>query len=643
MAVFFAAACIALFIATVLAVPVRLRTPEPLRLRYCSLQTGVRYGALSSSWADFNWRKVFDWEAGDTEYRPRPVAQLFEVLTPRIHVRLWEWFGPFLWYPFDLLLTVLIGAAIAASVRAWTGNAWAGLIAGAFWMTTVEAIVGFYSPVRPTKSLATLEFLLGVLALLRLRDCSPRTRPGRVAWFGFVVLLGLFTDEYGYLAVGMYLFLLAFYPRLRRSRLPLGALSLILLLLAVTVILYVLPGLGYNQDHPPFALTKTRETVAGLISRNLDYGLKNSLHVLKCFTGWIGAFEPWAKGVLLAGMAVLVWMSARARVWRGLLWPALTTLVMGFFAGCVLLPAGTDILYQFTYYNRPLTALLCVLTGCAAARVLVSAPRRSEVWLAVLLIPALFSVRYSRFEVTQVEENDLAPYGMDNILELSRRLRAGDLRTPVYLAYPRPRDPSRGAWDELRFRGWWTKEESPSWLLCRYLTPMLYLKDFEKGTLLGDPREFQVWASTPEEVYLDRARSYFDLLRDEARDLAPLRAAGASPSGVWPEGVTGRRPGFWGFPEKVVLAPGRRRATVSAAEDGVAVLAAVVRGNGRYRVIRKDQVVVSWRPLVYEHAFELIAEDIGTTAPGEEISFEIESPSPVEVLGPILLSGGPVP
>jgi len=69
-AYFFALGCVAIFLTVLFSSQVRFRTPEPLRLRYCSLQTGERYGPLSSSWADFEWEKIFDWEAGDTEYRP---------------------------------------------------------------------------------------------------------------------------------------------------------------------------------------------------------------------------------------------------------------------------------------------------------------------------------------------------------------------------------------------------------------------------------------------------------------------------------------------------------------------------------------------------------------------------------------------
>lgn len=636
--VLFFAACLVIFFGVIGAGRVRFRTPEPLRLRYGALQTGARYGPLSSAWSDFEWRKTFDWEAGDTEYRPRPVSQFFEVLTPRIHVQLWDWFGPFLWYPFDLFLTLLIGAVIALIVRALTGNIWAGLVGGAFWLVTVEVLVGFYFPVRPTKSLVTLEFLLGLLALLRLRDFSPRQRPFWAAAFGAVTFLGFFTDEYGYLAAGVYLFLLVFHPRLRRWRLPLGAAALALLVLAAAVIFFWLPRLGYNQERPPFAFSKGRETLSGLVSRNLDYGWKNSLHVLKCFSGWVGAFELSARLALGAALAVLGWVFFRARAWRGLLWPALTALAMGSLAGFVLLPAGTDILYQYTYYNRPLTALLCVLVGCSSACVLESGSSRSYLWLAVLLVPALFSARYSHFEINQVEENDLGPYGVDNILGLPGRLRSGELKTPVYLAYPRARDLSRGAWDELRYRGWWTREEEPFWLLYRYLTPMLYLKRFEDGTLLADPVEFKVWARISEAGYMDRAVTYYDLLRDKIWELGPLKRESFGPVN-WGEGAQAISPGFWGFRDKVQLAPGRWEAapwsgTVQS-EDGL--LVAVIRGANRLRVHRGGREIVPWRRMFYDWAYELIILKIGKYGSGQSLSLEIDAAKEAEILGPAVL------
>jgi len=642
-ALLFALVCVAMFLAVVLLVPVRFRTPEPLRLRYCSLQAGVRYGPLSSSWGDYEWRKTFDWQAGDTEYRPRPVSQFFETLTPRIHVHLWHFFGPFLWYPLDLILTIAIGLFIALIVLTLTGSWGAGLVGGVFWLVTIEALVGFFFPVRPTKSLVTLEFLLGITALLRLRGHSPLSRPGWAATFGVAALLGLFTDEYGYLAVAVYLFFLIFSPSLRRSRLWLGGLSLLLLTAAVTVILYWLPLLGYNRDLPPFAISKTRETVAGLVSRNLDYGLKNSWHAIKCFSGWPGAFETWAKIALAASLAGLAWLFVRTRAWKGLLWPGLILLVLGLQASFVLLPAGTDILYQYTYYNRPLTALLCVLLGCATANVFESGRRRFSFWLVLLLLPVLFAARYSWFEATGVEENDLGPYGVDKVLSLETKLRGGGLKAPVYLAYPRASEISRGAWDELRFRGWWTRGEAPSWLLCRYLTPLLYLRRFEAGELLGDPREFKAWCSVPEEEYLDRASTYFDLLQDSSLDLAALRAAEPPPV-AWEGPVAARTPGFWGFPEKVVLAAGRHRAVVPAGPEagGEATLIMVLRGHGRFRVLSGDKVVLPWSPLDYDNAFKLMQVPIAWPSPNREVILQTDSPGNIEVLGPALMSDAAV-
>ena len=132
--ILFVALCLSLFLFLAASCPVRFRTPETLRLRYGALQTGTRFGPLSSSWSDFEWRKVFDWQAGDTEYRPRPVAQFFEVLMPRLYAHIRYHTGPFLWYPFDLFLTILIGVLIAALVRQWSGDLIGGVVAAAFWM-----------------------------------------------------------------------------------------------------------------------------------------------------------------------------------------------------------------------------------------------------------------------------------------------------------------------------------------------------------------------------------------------------------------------------------------------------------------------------------------------------------------------------
>lgn len=640
-AAFFLLSAAALFACFLAAFPVRFRTPEPLRLEYDALQRGLRFGPLSSDWRDFEWRKVFDWKAGDTEYRPRPVAQLLEVLTPRLDVRLMRRFGPFLWLPSDLLLTLLIGFLIAALSRAWTGRWEGGWTAAGFWLITTEVMVGHHAPVRPTKSLVTAEILCGLWLLLSLRGLPLRRAWPRAAAFLMVFLAGLFTDEYGALAAVLYVAFISGEKRLRPLRWPLLLLLAAAGILAAAVYLKVLPGIASPEARGPFAAWKTTELAREFFSRNLIYGWRNSLHLLKCCLGWLGASGPGGKAVLLGAGAVLAVSVLSVRSWKGAGPPTALALLLVALAGVVLLPAGTDILYQYTYYNRPPVALLLAALGVWLTPLFAS-PRRLPARLALfcLLVFGLFNLRFSAWEVARNPENNLTRLGVDGILELRARLVSGELEPPVYLAYPRLPDPSRSAWDELEFKSDFDLGYLLPWPLHRYLLPILYLRFFEEGTLLGEPDEFKPWKGAPEAAYLGRARTYCDLVAGEARDLEPFSASvAASASGrspLWSESgglAPSERPGFWGFPALAALPPGSWRAEAvgaSPARSGTVLAAALrCRGEARYRF--SGAAGSEWRRWDYGWSWKIVLSDPGASL------LEIDGKGEAEVLGPVLV------
>jgi len=108
---------VGMFAVFLVHLPVRTGTPQIFRLRYYACQDSIGGGPLSSSIADFDWRKAFIWRASDTEYRQRQFSQFFEVLTPRIYAHLYYRFGPFMWLPLCLLMVFVIGFMIAFLVR----------------------------------------------------------------------------------------------------------------------------------------------------------------------------------------------------------------------------------------------------------------------------------------------------------------------------------------------------------------------------------------------------------------------------------------------------------------------------------------------------------------------------------------------
>ena len=639
--------CLALFIGFAVLYPVRFCAPQPLRLRYYGLQTGIRYGPLSSSWADFEWRKTFDWRAGDTEYRNRQFAQFFETLMPRLYTHIWFHTGPFLWFPFDLLLTFLVGVLIVFLVREWGGGTSGGVVAAGFWLLAVEVLVEFGCPVRPTKSLLTVEILFCMWLLLRMRGRSFREAFLPALGFAPVYFFSLFTDEYAVIAGVLFLVMLFGMRDLRRVRYWLAGMILVLTLFSLLIFVYSLPTYVSREIKQPFFLLKIRELGSEFPRRNLSYLLHNTIHLLKCVFGWLGAFSWLARTVLLFAYAISVFIFILVKGWRGLMWPLGLAILFIVLAGAFLLPAGTDILYQYSYYNRPLIPLLMVVIGVVTIKVLAVSNRWLWIlWLGCLLI---IGTANARFSVREVRLNNQTLFGVDDILEVELRLRSKELKTPVYLAYPRPKEPAAMVLIELENPEWFTREESPSWTLYRYLTPLLYLRKFEKGILLGNPREFKVWADSEESKYLDRANTYYDMIRgkvyrvDMVRRLLNKISKDRSPDWLDMQNKS-KAPahyskGFWGFTGKALLPPGKWRAEpgreISSARE--AVMVAAVRGPGDFGVRAIPPLNSPWHKCTYNWCYELVVFDLGPVHPETPVYMEVEAPQGGEVLGPVLL------
>ncbi len=643
----FVVLCLALFIGFVLRHPVRFRAPQPLGLRYYALEAGLQGGPLSSDWADYDWRKALIWRAGDTECRNRQFAQFFETLMPRLNTHIWYHTGPFLWSSFDLFLTILIGILIVLLVREWGGSVSGGMVAAGFWLLTVEVLVEFGCPVRPTKSLLTVEVLLCIWLLLRMRGRSFRQALLPALSFVLVYFFSFFTDEYAIIAVVLYLVVLFGRRDLRRVRYWLAGIIPILALFSLLIFTYFLPSYVSLEIKQPFYLLKIRELGSEFFPRNLNYLLQNTIHLLKCVFGWLGAFSWLARMLVLLVYAMSVFVFFLVRGWRGLMWPLGLAVLFIVLAGALLLPAGTDILYQSSYYNRPLISLLMIVIGVVTGRVLAASNR----WLWILWLGSLLilGTANARFSVREVGLNNQTLFGVDDILELELRLRSKEMQTPVYLAYPRSKEPAAAVLEELEKPKWFTREESPSWTLYRYLTPLLYLRKYEKGILLGNPREFKVWADSEEDKYLDRANTYYDMIRGEVyridmvRNLLNKISEERSPDWLNVESERKARAhyskGFWGFTRKAVLPPGRWRVEPRRGlnDKRPAVLIAVVRGEDNLRIRATPSLSPDWRRCTYDWCYELLVFNVGVVEPETPVYMEVEAPGGAEVLGPVLL------
>ncbi len=517
---------LALLLVFLVSLPVRVATPQIARLRYYALENGISGGPLSSSLSEFDWRKAFVWRASDTEYRQRQFAQFFEVLTPRLYAHLYYRFGPFLWFPVNLLCVFLIGLMIALLVRQWTGEWGPGLVAGSFWLVTTEVLVGHHAPIRYAKDFATLQ-ILGILALLLSLRSRGRLRSS-AAVLGAIALfaLGCFTDEYIFFLVPALLIALFSWHWLKGVRWPL-ALAL-LLLAGVSVWLYVdvLPSVISPDRRAPFAAIKAASASdpLSLIARNLRYLALNTLDIFAYTFGEPPPRTPIRIALAAGSGAALLGTVLALRAWRGAGRMILFCVLAIIFAGGILLPEGNDILHQHTYYNRPLVALLLVALGIFTARVLAAKRGWGVLWLSALALAAVLNVRAVEQGIRyDPEEAYLTRYGLEDIFDLHGRLKSGELSAPVFVSYPQFRDVVGGVYDELEPAPVYTLENGFPWSLYRTLMPRLYLRHFETGEIRNDPRQFVRWEKADESEYRAECRSFYDMPSGTAWDLEAVR------------------------------------------------------------------------------------------------------------------------
>ena len=525
---------VGMFVLFLFHVPVRTGTPQIFRLRYYACQNGISGGPLSSSLAEFDWRKAFVWRASDTEYRQRQFSQFFEVFTPRIYAHIYYWFGPFMWLPLCLVMAFIIGGMIALLVRQWSGSWLPGLVAGSFWLMTSEVLIGHHAPIRYAKDLVTIE-MLGILSFLLAMKGKSRSR----LWFlgiaaSIIWWLGLFTDEYSLFLLPAFAVAFATWPWLRKVRWPLLVSFAVLTGLGLILFLFVLPAfISPDLKEPLAGMTVRAMPIFGtkLIS-NGRYLFLNTRDLFTYTFGWSVPHSIFQSILAAITGSLLILLIVISRAWRGWGKMILFTLISLVTVGGILLPEGNDILHQITYYNRPLVALVMVMLGLFTWTIINSGLRwRAYVWLGTLIIiaglnyyTAFIGVRYDP------EESYLTRYGVDNILQLHDRLRSGNMGSPVFVSYPRFRDVINGVYNELEYLPWHTTNEgNPPWSLYRSIMPRLYLFHFEEGELRANPKQFACWAATDEHAYRAAAKSFYDMPAGIVWDLKSVRSAAQIP------------------------------------------------------------------------------------------------------------------
>ncbi len=563
----------AVFFVFFFAHPVDWIQPETLRLRYYGLQAGLRDGPLTSSFNRYDLEKPLVWEAQGGMFDGRYPIMLFDALLPKFYQPFYSLWAPSLREPVNLLLTILTWLFLYLLIREWFQSPASALVAASFWLITSQTLLDAHHPIRPNMALLTFLLVYIFWELIRLR----RLPGGRfcLVRVGIALTAASFTHEFGLNFVPLVVILLWLERRRLKGRiipvLAVGIISWAIYLLSLFIILPPLAGRVVGYPPPMDWMTGGLEPLlaepAVIFIRVRDFALVGFREMA---AQNLGAGVKLPLLFRLSGLmaAVLILLLGGRKSWRAVLLPLLPAVLYFLAVALLMFPVIPATVEMPVYYYATIVVLFipplgAFLSGLPARRWLLAGA-------ALLLIGVMNCLQSSRVLERMPDDfgaNRQARTYTRDILSLPSLRRAGDyFAVPVYPAYPRPRvfDISR-RWD-IMLRVWHGEAEQ----VFSMLMPVLNLRLYERGYLIGDPEEFAALQPGDPGEYENRAGIYWDMPTQSFTDLSRLRSRAVPPvrdTGSWrradrpdvPGAVvrpeTG--PGLLGPAPRALLPPGR--------------------------------------------------------------------------------------
>jgi len=575
-AISFAIIAVGMFFCFILKHPVDWIQPETLRLRYYGLQAGLKEGPLSASLRKSDLVRPLVWEAQGGMVRLRYPSVLLDNLIPRLQQHLYAGWGPFLLEPVNLLFIVLTWLFLLLLIREWFGSTAAGIVGASFWLITSQTFLDAHYPIRPNMTLLTflLVYILWEMVRIRRREAD---------WFFWAriwlaLIVAVFTHEFALNFVPLLIILFAIeWRHLRRLAVPAAITFFSTWAVYLAAMFWFFPLWSQQVvGYPPPAdwraggLEPLLKDPLILISRIQDYVIVGIRAMISQNLG-AGCKLPFAIRFIGPALALVIAFLGGKRSWRAA-FPPLVLAGLYFLAIALLMfPEIPPTVEMPVYYYATIIVLFMLPLGAFLAD-FSARPTRNwvSVCLALLVIGALNFQQSSRVLDQMPSDfgfNDTARRYVRDVLSLPAARRAGDLITvPVYTAYPRPRvfDISR-RWD-IMLRVWHGNTEQ----VFSMLVPVLNLRLYERGYLIGDPEEFAALRPDSPGEYESRAGLYWnmpdrrlvDLLRVRAaarRSGAPLWRWRRRDPGTYPPSPRRSKisPGLFGDQPRIELPPGQ--------------------------------------------------------------------------------------
>ncbi len=555
--------------------PVDWIQPETLRLRYYGLQAGLRDGPLSASFNRYDPLKPLVWEAQGGMFDGRYPIMLFDALIPKFYQPFYSWWGPSLREPVNLILILLTWLLLVYLIREWFGSLPAGLAAASFWLATSQTLLDAHYPIRPNMALLTFLLVYIVREAVRLRNLEK----GGFRWLGIGLALAaaIFTHEFALLFVPLIaVFFILEWNTLKRHALPAAVACLSAWAVYLASLFWILPPLAgrvVGRWPPMDWMTGGLEPLLAdplvIFPRLRDFAL---VGVREMINQNLGAGEnlPFYLRLFGPAAAVLMLFSGGIKYLRFALKPLLPAVLYFLAVALFMFPVIPATVEMPVYYYSTIIILFILPLGAFLSASFSGGKRwRTSLACLSLLVIGLLNYTQSSRVLDELPSafgfNDEARLYTRDLLGLPPLLRAADaLPVPVYTAYHRPRvfDISR-RWD-IMLRVWNHEPEQ----LFSMLLPVVNLRLYERGYLIGEPEEFLALSGRHSGEYQSRAGVYWDLPGRRVYDLERIRASALEPEEtplIWKEvglasdsrEVRGEVvPGLLGERQRTALPPG---------------------------------------------------------------------------------------
>lgn len=477
--------------------------------------------------------KPLMWDKVDGSYRSRQLSYFFELISNKIQVYTRYYFGATYNDITIIFIIFLCALFIGIIVYRYTNSIGSSAIAGSCFLASSQVMQDICFIFRNAKSLVTLFSLIGgYLLILACRKQRPFYSIPFYA-FLFIIFINLFIDEVALLTIPFYWAIIFFscgYRALLKIRLWICFLAIGVLYLFLFA--YLFPHLSSRITLAP-TLASTTNALQWLIGslRSIGYYIRSIngavFHTVHNLGNYTVCSLLWKILLIIFYIVLLLYFLLSARK-RFLL------LVAGFYGSYILayyfiilqrhlvIP---EFIYSPFYYLFPSIPILYIFIGCLSYfSPFQKRASYSFIFIFIFLVISVSNlVHLDILRIPKIEEHGFKKQQINEakkilyIDKIKRSLEANCL--PIYIAYPQEKVEDIN-WLEYQNRMW---SGSMPYSVYPAIIPIMYLRDFEVGSLVNQPEMYERLKNYNPDVFLTSAKVYWDVPHNSMIDLEKFR------------------------------------------------------------------------------------------------------------------------